>query len=69
MKKLRSALAGFHRAEDGLVTVEWVSLAAAVVVGGISLVWLVGNNMKAPANNVGSTINNVAKTTITQPHP
>jgi Flp pilus assembly pilin Flp len=59
----------FATAENGLVTVEWVALASAVVVGGITLVWLVGNNLKAPANSLGTEVNTVAHTTITQAHP
>ena len=59
----------FLREEDGLVTVEWVALAAAVVVGGITLVWLVMTNLKAPANSIGSGINNAANTNVTQAAP
>jgi Flp pilus assembly pilin Flp len=49
-------LSRFVRAQDGLVTVEWVALAGAVVIGGITVVWLVMNNLKTPANAVGSNL-------------
>ena len=59
----------FLRGEDGLVTVEWVALAAAMVVGAVSIGWLVAVNLKAPSNQIGTKINGIATTTITQPHP
>ena len=55
--------------EDGLVTVEWVALAAAMVVGAVSIGWLVMVNLKTPANSIGTGISNVATTNISQPHP
>lgn len=42
--------------QDGLVTVEWVALAGAVVIGGITAAWMVMDNLKAPANTVGSRV-------------
>ncbi len=63
-------LVSFWRGESGLVTVEWVALAAAVVVGGITLVWLVVSNVEkngAPA--VGTGISNAASTRVTQNAP
>jgi len=46
----------FAREERGLVTVEWVSLAGAVVIGGITVAWLVLNTLISPANNVASKV-------------
>lgn len=46
----------FAKAEEGLVTVEWVALAGAVVIGGITVVWIVMNNLQTPANSIGSNI-------------
>jgi hypothetical protein len=46
----------FLCAQDGLVTVEWVALAGAVVIGGITVVWIVMNNLQTPANSIGSNI-------------
>lgn len=59
----------FVRADEGLVTVEWVALASAVVVGGITLVWLIVSNLETPARSVGSPINGAATTAVTQNHP
>lgn len=52
----------FLRREDGLVTVEWVALAAAVVVGGIAIIWTVMDSLKTPAAGIASTINPAATT-------
>ena len=50
----------FLRDESGLVTVEWVALAAALVVGAITVGWIVMSNMQAPANQIGKSITTVA---------
>lgn len=67
--KARRGLSRFVRNEDGLVTVEWVALAAAMVVGAVSIGWLVMVNLKTPANSIGTGINTTATTPVTQPHP
>ena len=59
----------FLREEEGLVTVEWVALASAVVVGGITLVWLVITNLETPAGSMNAAINNAANTPINQAAP
>jgi len=46
----------FGQDEGGLVTVEWVALAGAVVIGGIAVVWFVMNSLTTPANAVGSNL-------------
>ena len=66
MKKI---LSRFLNEESGLVTVEWVAVAAAVVVGGITLVWLVMNHIETPANSVGSQIHNAATAPVNQSQP
>ena len=53
-------LRGFFTSEDGLVTVEWVALASAMVVGAIAIGWLVMDNLKSPANLIGSNINSLS---------
>ena len=53
---LKGWVRSFGRDEGGLVTVEWVALAGAVVIGGITVVWLVMNNLQTPASNVGSNL-------------
>lgn len=60
------AIRKFMRREDGLVTVEWVALAAAVVVGGIAVVWVVMDKMEVTAGTVGNNINPLA---TTDPNP
>lgn len=44
------------RDERGLVTVEWVALAAAVVVGGIVIAYEVLNGMDPVAKNIATTL-------------
>ena len=69
MKARKGFLSRLAKSEDGLVTVEWVALAAAMVVGAVSIGWLVMVNLKAPANSIGTGISTTATTPITQPHP
>ena len=56
----KQLLRDFFRAEDGLVTVEWVALASALVIGAIAIGWLVMQNLQAPANAVGTNIQSEA---------
>lgn len=49
-------LQGFCKSEQGLVTVEWVGLASVMVIGAIIIAWIVMDNMKKPANQVGATL-------------
>jgi len=46
----------FMVSEDGLVTVEWVALAGAIIIGAISVGWLVMRGLSSPANAIGSSI-------------
>lgn len=46
----------FGRSEEGAVTVEWVALAGAVLIGAIAVVWIVMNNLKTPASATGSNL-------------
>lgn len=55
-------LRGFFKSEDGLVTVEWVALAGALVIGAITVGWIMMNGLKTPANNVDTAISNCATT-------
>jgi hypothetical protein len=59
----------FVGADEGLVTVEWVAIAAAVVAGAVTITWLVMSDTKTNAASVGITLNSVANTAITQPAP
>ena len=42
--------------EGGLVTVERVALAGAVVIGGITVVWLTLNGLQNAGQSVGNTV-------------
>lgn len=52
----------FFKAEDGLVTVEWVALAGALVIGAITVGWIMMNGLQAPATNVDNAIATCATT-------
>ena len=54
--KLIKLIREFMGEEHGLVTVEWVALAGAVIIGGIAVVWFVMNSLTAPAQNVGGNL-------------
>lgn len=59
---MAKTLQNFLKSEDGLVTVEWVALASALVIGAITVGWLVLDNLKAPANAIGTNITSKAST-------
>lgn len=52
----RFPLGSFWRSEDGVVTVEWVALAGAVLVGAIAIGWIVLNGLQTPANSVSGNL-------------
>lgn len=56
IRKHLSFVRRFANAENGVVTIEWVALGGAVLVGAITIGWLVLNTLKAPASSVGSNI-------------
>lgn len=62
MQTMIKTLRDFLTAEEGLVTVEWVALASALVIGAIAIGWLVMDNLKGPANQIGSNITSNATT-------
>lgn len=55
-------LRSFSKDERGVVTVEWVALAGAVVIGAIAVGWIVMNNLQTPANNVGTQVTSCEST-------
>ena len=55
-RRVFGVLRSFSQDEHGVVTVEWVALAGAVVIGAIAVGWIVLNNLKAPASTIGSNI-------------
>lgn len=46
----------FLKDDRGVVTVEWVAVAAAVTVGAITIAWMVLSSLEAPASAIGSTL-------------
>ena len=46
----------FRRDEDGLVTLEWVALAAAVIILAIGTVIVIQGQLNTAASTVGSAI-------------
>ena len=53
---LAAFLRGFFKADDGLVTVEWVALAGALVIGAITVGWIVMNGLSTPATAIDTSI-------------
>jgi hypothetical protein len=56
MHSTSHVLREFLRKEDGLVTVEWVALASALVIGAIAIGWMVMDALKTPAGVIGTNI-------------
>lgn len=46
----------FMRDEEGLVTLEWVALAAAVIVLAIGVIVVIQTNLNTAASTIGSKI-------------
>ena len=57
-KRVFGVLRSFGQSEDGVVTVEWVALAGAVLIGAIAVGWIVLNSLKGPAGSIGTGITN-----------
>ena len=56
LKQFLRDLRNFGRREDGLVTVEWVALTAAMVVAAVVISYSVMHNTNAQASTVGTGI-------------
>lgn len=63
MSSKTQLLRSFFSKEDGLVTVEWVALGGAIVIGAIALGWMVMNSMDAPATAIGTHVTTSSGTT------
>ena len=50
------ALISFWRDEEGLVTLEWVALAAAVIVLAVGVISLIQSKVNTAASTIGSKI-------------
>ena len=59
---LRATVERFHGDEDGAMTVEWVAIAAAVVVGAVALTWSVLSSLDPVADAIGSSLNDAVGT-------
>ena len=53
---LRRDVQKFMVSEVGLVTVEWVALAGAIIIGAIAVGWIVMRSLSSPAHSIGSSI-------------
>ena len=67
MRSTTNLLRDFLRREDGLVTVEWVALGGALVIGAITIGWLVMSNLQTPANTIGTKVNEGVNRTLPAP--
>ena len=54
--RLLADLVRFVRGEEGLVTLEWVALAAAVIVLAIGVIVVIQTNLNSAASTIGSKI-------------
>ncbi len=55
-KDVINSLVRFLRDEEGLVTLEWVALAAAVIVLAIGVVVVIQTQVNTAASSIGSKI-------------
>lgn len=69
MNTFANTLNRFFKAEDGMVTVEWVALSAAVTVGGIAIAWVVLDSLDTVAAGIGDTISTKASKVQTGANP
>ena len=51
-----ASVRGFMRSEKGVVTVEWVAIAAGVTIGAIYVTYIVMHGLVAPANHIASQL-------------
>ena len=56
LKSAAASFARFLRDEEGLVTLEWVALAAAVIVLAIGVIVVIQSNLNTAASTIGSKI-------------
>jgi Flp pilus assembly pilin Flp len=53
---VKDQIVRFLRDEEGLVTLEWVALAAAVIVLAIGVIVVIQTNLNTAASTIGSKI-------------
>jgi Flp pilus assembly pilin Flp len=56
IKGFLNGLVRFLRGDEGLVTLEWVALAAAVIVLAIGVIVVIQTNLNSAASTIGSKI-------------
>jgi Flp pilus assembly pilin Flp len=56
LKSVAASFARFLRDDEGLVTLEWVALAAAVIVLAIGVIVVIQSNLNTAASTIGSKI-------------
>ena len=60
-KKQITAVTKFVRSTSGVVTVEWVALAAGLAIGAITISFLIMNGLTAPAGNICTQLGGTAQ--------
>ena len=63
-RSLRTTFERFGKDEDGAMTVEWVAIAAAVVVGAVALTWSVLDNLDPVADAIGTSLTDAVGITL-----
>jgi hypothetical protein len=55
-ERARESVLGFLRGERGVVTVEWVALAAGLTIGAIYVSYIVMSGLVTPAHHIASEL-------------
>lgn len=55
-KRIYARLQRFCGAEGGVVTVEWVALAAGLTIGAIAISFIIMNGLVAPSKHIASQL-------------
>jgi Flp pilus assembly pilin Flp len=70
MQNLAAGPRRFFKKEEGMVTVEWLALAAAVTIGAVGVSWTLYNGLKpGPSATIATNIDGVAAKTTTVAAP
>jgi hypothetical protein len=59
-KELGRKLLRLFRSETGVVTIEWVALAAGMVIAAVAVSYVLESNTKSSAKSIGSGISGKA---------
>ena len=55
-KRALERISTFSSREGGVVTIEWVAVAAALTIGAISIAFIIMNGLVSPARNIASQL-------------